>query len=109
MYNLTFSPSLSSSLLSFTQQTPAAIVSSSPPDLVLQQKLRFVVETSPDRWAYVIFWQKMFDDQSDRSYLVWVDGHFCGNKNNNSQENVHFSLPLMLSNQNIQNLFKSTS
>ncbi|KAG7614687.1 Transcription factor MYC/MYB N-terminal [Arabidopsis thaliana x Arabidopsis arenosa] len=87
MYNLTFSPSLSSSLLSFTQQTPAAIVSSSPPDLVLQQKLRFVVETSPDRWAYVIFWQKMFDDQSDRSYLVWVDGHFCGNKNNNSQEN----------------------
>ncbi|CAA0392875.1 unnamed protein product [Arabidopsis thaliana] len=86
MYNLTFSPSLSSSLLSFTQQTPA-IVSSSPPDLVLQQKLRFIVETSPDRWAYVIFWQKMFDDQSERSYLVWVDGHFCGNKNNNSQEN----------------------
>ncbi|CAH8273594.1 unnamed protein product [Arabidopsis lyrata] len=86
MYNLTFSPSLSSSPLSFTQQTPA-IVSSSPADLALQQKLRFVVETSPDRWAYIIFWHKMFDEPSNRSYLVWVDGHFCGNKNNKSQEN----------------------
>ncbi|KFK30669.1 hypothetical protein AALP_AA6G012400 [Arabis alpina] len=61
------------------------MVSSSPADQ-LQQKLRFVVETSPDQWAYVIFWQKM-TDQSDRSYLVWVDGHFGGNKNNKSEEN----------------------
>ncbi|XP_010422737.1 PREDICTED: transcription factor bHLH14-like [Camelina sativa] len=83
--NLTFSPSLSSSMLSITQKTQA-IVSSSSTDL-LQQKLRFLVETSPDQWAYIIFWQKMIDDQSDQSYLVWVDGHFCGNKNNKSQEN----------------------
>ncbi|CAH2069289.1 unnamed protein product [Thlaspi arvense] len=85
MNNLTFYPSLSSSMLSFTQQTPA-IVSSSPTD-ILQQKLRFVVESSSDRWAYVILWQKMTDDKSDRSYLVWVDGHFGGNKNYKSQEN----------------------
>ncbi|EOA20754.1 hypothetical protein CARUB_v10001082mg [Capsella rubella] len=77
--------SLSSSMLSITQQTPA-IVSSSPTEL-LQQKLRFIVETSPDQWAYIIFWQKMIDDQLDRSYLVWVDGHFRGNKNYTSQEN----------------------
>ncbi|XP_010428091.1 PREDICTED: transcription factor bHLH14-like [Camelina sativa] len=83
--NPTFCPSLSSSMLSITQQTQA-IVSSSSTDL-LQQKLRFLVETSPDQWAYIIFWQKMIDDQSDQSYLVWVDGHFCGNKNNKSQEN----------------------
>lgn len=96
MDNLTFSPSLlTPSLPSFTQQTPA-IVSSFPADQ-LQQKLRFVVETSPDRWAYVIFWQKMTDIHSDRSYLVWVDGHFRGNKNNKSEENVHFSLPLIFS------------
>ncbi|CAA7040638.1 unnamed protein product [Microthlaspi erraticum] len=85
MDNLTFSPSLSSSMLSLTQQTPA-MLSSSPADQ-LQQKLRFVVETSPDLWTYVIFWQKVTDDHSDRSYLVWVDGHFGGNKNNKSQQN----------------------
>ncbi|XP_010456175.2 PREDICTED: transcription factor bHLH14-like [Camelina sativa] len=83
--NLTFSPSLSSSMLSITQQTQA-VVSSSSTDL-LQQKLRFLVEKSPDQWAYIIFWQKIIDDQSDQSYLVWVDGHFCGNKNNKTQEN----------------------
>lgn len=95
MDNLTLSPSLSSSLLSITQHTPAK-VSSSPADL-LQQKLRFVVETSPEQWVYAIFWQKMIDDQSDRSYMVWADGHFCGNKNNKSQVKVHFY------NHNIQN------
>lgn len=75
-------------MLSITQQTPA-IVSSSPANL-LQEKLRFVVETSPERWAYVIFWQKMINDQSDRSYFVCVDGYFCGNENNKDQEKVHF-------------------
>ncbi|VVB06894.1 unnamed protein product [Arabis nemorensis] len=85
MDNLIFSPSLTSFMFTSTQQTPA-MVSSSPVDQ-LQRKLRLVVETSPDQWAYVIFWQNMTDDQSDRSYLVWVDGHFSGNKNNKSEEN----------------------
>ncbi|KAL4366547.1 hypothetical protein GQ457_05G001080 [Hibiscus cannabinus] len=60
----------SSSLVSFSQETPSS---------TLQQKLQFVVQNQQDWWAYAIFWQTSNDDQG-RLFLSWEDGHFQGNK-----------------------------
>ncbi|XP_010556617.1 PREDICTED: transcription factor bHLH14 [Tarenaya hassleriana] len=81
MDELRVSPSSSTSLVTVTEEPPATGS--------LQQKLRSVIETSsPDRWAYVIFWQKLSDDQSGRCFLAWGDGHFRGVHNHKSHQNL---------------------
>ncbi|KAK8570356.1 hypothetical protein V6N13_003040 [Hibiscus sabdariffa] len=71
MGELIISSSSSSSLVSFSQETPSS---------TLQQKLQFVVQNQQDWWAYAIFWQTSNDDHG-RLFLAWEDGHFQGNKN----------------------------
>ncbi|KAK8611943.1 hypothetical protein V6N13_131977 [Hibiscus sabdariffa] len=70
MEELIISPSSSSSLVSFSHETPP---------LTLQQRLRSVTERQPDWWVYAIFWQTSNDDQG-RLFLAWGDGHFQGTK-----------------------------
>ncbi|GKU87873.1 hypothetical protein SLEP1_g2204 [Rubroshorea leprosula] len=71
MAELIISSSSSSSLVSFSQDTPVS--------LTLQQKLQFVIQSQPDWWAYAIFWQTSNDDHG-RLFLAWGDGHFQGTK-----------------------------
>ncbi|KAE8664918.1 Transcription factor MYC4 [Hibiscus syriacus] len=70
MEDLIISPSSSSSLVSFSHETPPS---------TLQQRLQNVIERQPDWWAYAIFWQTSNDDQG-RLFLSWGDGHFQGTK-----------------------------
>ncbi|KAK8639647.1 hypothetical protein V6N13_138019 [Hibiscus sabdariffa] len=70
MEELIISPSSSSSLVSFSHETPP---------LTLQQRLQSVTERQPDWWVYAIFWQTSNDDQG-RLFLAWGDGHFQGTK-----------------------------
>ncbi|KAE8685148.1 hypothetical protein F3Y22_tig00111100pilonHSYRG00108 [Hibiscus syriacus] len=70
MEELIISPSSTSSLVSFSHETPP---------LTLQQRLQHVIERQPDWWAYAIFWQTSNDDQG-RLFLAWGDGHFQGTK-----------------------------
>ncbi|KAJ9173782.1 hypothetical protein P3X46_016886 [Hevea brasiliensis] len=63
------SPSSSSSLLSFCQE-------SSPP---LQQRLQVILQSRPGWWIYAIFWQAS-KDASGRLVLSWGDGNFHGSK-----------------------------
>ncbi|GMI98961.1 hypothetical protein like AT4G17880 [Hibiscus trionum] len=70
MEELIISSSSSSSLVSFSQETPSS---------TLQQKLQFVVQNQQHRWAYGLFWQTSNDDQG-RLFLSWEDGHFQGTK-----------------------------
>ncbi|XVF80296.1 hypothetical protein PTKIN_Ptkin15bG0059400 [Pterospermum kingtungense] len=71
MEELIISPSSSSSLVSFSQET-------APPS-TLQQRLQFVIQSQQDWWAYAIFWQTSNDDHG-RLFLAWADGHFQGTK-----------------------------
>ncbi|KAE8726124.1 Transcription factor MYC2 [Hibiscus syriacus] len=64
------SSSSSSSLLSFSQETPSS---------TLKQKLQFLVKSQQDSWAYAILWRTSNDDQG-RLFLTWEDGHFQGTK-----------------------------
>ncbi|MBA0700585.1 hypothetical protein Goari_022274 [Gossypium aridum] len=59
------SPSSSSSLVSFSQETPSS---------TLQQRLQFVIQSQQDLWAYAIFWQTLNDDLGNL-FLAWGDGH----------------------------------
>ncbi|XVE77324.1 hypothetical protein DITRI_Ditri13aG0053400 [Diplodiscus trichospermus] len=68
MEELIISPSSSSSMVSFSQETPAS---------TLQQRLQFVIQSQQDWWTYAIFWQISNDDHG-RLFLVWADGHFQG-------------------------------
>ncbi|XVF72963.1 hypothetical protein PTKIN_Ptkin12aG0162600 [Pterospermum kingtungense] len=70
MEELIISPSSSSSLVSFTQETPPS---------TLQQRLQFVIQSQQDWWAYAIFWQTSNDDQG-HLFLSWGDGYFQGTK-----------------------------
>ncbi|XP_031501902.1 transcription factor MYC2-like [Nymphaea colorata] len=45
----------------------------------LQHRLQSLIETSPERWTYAIFWQPSVD-QSGVSYLVWGDGYYRGDE-----------------------------
>ncbi|KAJ6723150.1 TRANSCRIPTION FACTOR BHLH14 [Salix koriyanagi] len=69
MEELIISPSISSSLVSLSQETPPT----------LQQRLQFIVQSQPDWWSYAIFWQTSKDD-SGQIFLAWGDGHFQGSK-----------------------------
>ncbi|TYI55034.1 hypothetical protein E1A91_D11G112900v1 [Gossypium mustelinum] len=62
---LIMSPSSSSSLVSFSQETPSS---------TLQQRLQFVIQSQQDLWAYAIFWQTLNDDLGNL-FLAWGDGH----------------------------------
>ncbi|KAG8477525.1 hypothetical protein CXB51_030103 [Gossypium anomalum] len=53
MEDLIISPSSSSSLVSFSQETPSS---------TLQQRLQFVIQSQQDLWAYAILWQTLNDD-----------------------------------------------
>ncbi|XVF22306.1 hypothetical protein REPUB_Repub12eG0161500 [Reevesia pubescens] len=70
MEELIISPSSSSSLVSFSQETPPS---------TLQQRLQFVIQSQQDWWAYAIFWETSNDDHG-RLFLGWGDGHFQGTK-----------------------------
>ncbi|KAJ6400782.1 hypothetical protein OIU84_016250 [Salix udensis] len=69
MEELIISPSISSSLVSSSHETPPT----------LQQRLQFIVQSQPDWWSYAIFWQTSKDD-SGQIFLAWGDGHFQGSK-----------------------------
>ncbi|KAE8708666.1 BTB/POZ domain-containing protein [Hibiscus syriacus] len=71
MEEVIISPSSSSSLVYFTQET-------SPPS-TLQQCLQFVVQSQQNWWTYAILWQTSNDEQG-RLLLSWGDGYFHGTK-----------------------------
>ncbi|KAK8588104.1 hypothetical protein V6N13_087051 [Hibiscus sabdariffa] len=64
MEDLMISPSSSSSLVSFSQETPPS---------TLQQRLQFMIQSQHDLWAYAVFWQTLNDDLG-RLFLAWGDG-----------------------------------
>ncbi|KAL4341941.1 hypothetical protein GQ457_08G022220 [Hibiscus cannabinus] len=70
MEELIISPSSSSSLASFSHETPP---------FTLQQRLQYVIQRQPEWWSYAIFWQTSNDDLG-RLFLAWGDGHFQGTK-----------------------------
>ncbi|XVF33101.1 hypothetical protein REPUB_Repub17cG0139200 [Reevesia pubescens] len=70
MEELIISTSSSSSLVSFSQETPPSS---------LQQRLQFLIQSQQDWWAYAIFWLTSNDEQG-RLFLAWEDGHFQGTK-----------------------------
>ncbi|GFZ01031.1 calcium-binding transcription factor NIG1 [Actinidia rufa] len=74
MDELIISPSSSSSFVS-------PLASHESPPSLLQQKLRFILQSQPDWWAYAIFWGSSNQDDSGRFLLSWEDGHFQGAKN----------------------------
>ncbi|OMP08684.1 hypothetical protein COLO4_06221 [Corchorus olitorius] len=90
MDELIISPSSSSSLVSFTQET-------TPPS-TLQQRLQFVIQSQQEWWAYAIFWQTS-NDEHGRLFLSWGDGHFQGVKDTsprlsaNSIPNDNMNIP----------------
>ncbi|KAF5452128.1 hypothetical protein F2P56_027160 [Juglans regia] len=47
------------------------------PSLTLQQRLQFILQSQPDRWAYAILWQTTQNDNG-HLLLAWGDGHFQG-------------------------------
>ncbi|GMI85857.1 hypothetical protein HRI_002255000 [Hibiscus trionum] len=81
MEELIISPSSSSSLLSFSHETPP---------LTLQQRLNYVLERQPDWWSYAIFWQTSNDDRG-RLFLAWGDGHFQGSKDPSQKSRANSS------------------
>ncbi|GMI66742.1 JASMONATE INSENSITIVE 1 [Hibiscus trionum] len=81
MEDLIISPSSSSSLVSFSQETPPS---------TLQQRLQFMIQSQQDLWAYAIFWQTLNDDLG-RLFLAWGDGYLQCIKDTSSKlsSNVH--------------------
>ncbi|KAK8500425.1 hypothetical protein V6N13_028120 [Hibiscus sabdariffa] len=71
MEEVIISPSSSSSLAYFAQETP--------PPSTLQQCLQFVVQSQQNWWTYAILWQTSSDEQG-RLFLSWGDGYFQGTK-----------------------------
>ncbi|KAK8565659.1 hypothetical protein V6N13_020743 [Hibiscus sabdariffa] len=65
MEDLIISPSSSSSLVSFSQETSPT---------TLHQRLQFMIQSHQDLWAYAIFWQTLNDDLG-RLFLAWGDGY----------------------------------
>ncbi|KAL3536663.1 hypothetical protein ACH5RR_000029 [Cinchona calisaya] len=60
----------SSSMVSFTQETPTT----------LQLNLQYILQSQTQHcWAYAIFWQTLNDDDG-RLVLAWGDGYFQGTK-----------------------------
>ncbi|XP_057499906.1 transcription factor MYC2-like [Actinidia eriantha] len=57
----------------------SSFVSSLESLTTLQKRLKFIVQSHPEWWAYAIFWQSSKDDK-DRLVLAWGDGHFQGTK-----------------------------
>ncbi|KAM7277471.1 hypothetical protein ACFE04_019337 [Oxalis oulophora] len=51
-----------------------------PPPTTLQQRLRFILQSQSDWWAYAIFWQTSNDVNTGLLYLNWGDGIFRGTK-----------------------------
>ncbi|KAH1073785.1 hypothetical protein J1N35_026113 [Gossypium stocksii] len=91
MEEIIISQSSSSSLVSFSQETPPS---------TLQQRLQFIVQSRQEWWTYAIFWQTSNDDHG-RLFLAWEDGHFQGTKdtspkstpnNNNNNNNNMYSI-----------------
>ncbi|PPS09179.1 hypothetical protein GOBAR_AA11465 [Gossypium barbadense] len=80
MEELIISPSSSSSLVSFSHETPTS---------TLQQRLQHVLEIQKDWWAYAIFWQTSNDDLG-RLLLAWGDGHFQGTNKSPKPGANHF-------------------
>ncbi|WRX09256.1 Myc-type [Theobroma cacao] len=81
MEELIISPSSSSSLVSFSQETPPS---------TLQQRLQFVIQSQQDWWAYAIFWQTS-NDEHGRLFLTWGDGHFQGTKDTSPKLGANIS------------------
>ncbi|KAE8698009.1 hypothetical protein F3Y22_tig00110607pilonHSYRG00300 [Hibiscus syriacus] len=81
MEDLIISPSSSSSLVSFSQETAPS---------TLQQRLQFMVQSQQDLWAYAVFWQTLNDDLG-RLFLAWGDGYLQCTKDMspNLSSNVH--------------------
>ncbi|KAE8693668.1 hypothetical protein F3Y22_tig00110794pilonHSYRG00044 [Hibiscus syriacus] len=70
MDDLIISPSSSSSLVSFSQETPPS---------TLQQRLQLMIQSQQDLWAYAVFWQTLNDDLG-RLFLAWGEGYLqCTN------------------------------
>lgn len=44
----------------------------------LQQRLQYIVESQPQCWSYVIYWQTSKDSDNGILLLSWGDGHFRG-------------------------------
>ncbi|KAE8721503.1 Rho GTPase activating protein with PAK-box/P21-Rho-binding domain [Hibiscus syriacus] len=65
MDDLIISPSSSSSLVSFSQETPPS---------TLQQRLQLMIHSQKDWWGYAVFWQTLNDDLG-RLFLAWGDGY----------------------------------
>ncbi|KAE8723257.1 Rho GTPase activating protein with PAK-box/P21-Rho-binding domain [Hibiscus syriacus] len=82
MEELIIYSSSSSSLLSFSQETPSS---------TLQQKLQFLVKSRQESWAYAILWQTSNDDQG-RLFLTWEDGHFHGTKDTSAKPSTATNL-----------------
>ncbi|GMJ00970.1 hypothetical protein like AT4G17880 [Hibiscus trionum] len=76
MEELMISPSSSSSLVNFTQETP--------PPSTLRQCLQFIVQSQQTCWTYAILWQTS-NDEHGRLLLSWGDGYFQGNKDASSE------------------------
>ncbi|XP_016462596.1 transcription factor bHLH14-like [Nicotiana tabacum] len=57
--------------------TPALISQENQPS-TLQQKLKYILNSQTDSWAYTIFWQTSNEDNNGSLLLTWGDGHFQG-------------------------------
>ncbi|OAY27035.1 transcription factor MYC2 [Manihot esculenta] len=95
------SPSSSSSLMSFCQD-------SSP---TIQQRLQFILQSRPEWWVYAIFWQAS-NDPTGRLVLSWGDGHFRGAEefaakacSKQNQPKFRFNLGRKMTNKESQTLF----
>ncbi|GMI98479.1 hypothetical protein like AT4G17880 [Hibiscus trionum] len=78
MEELMISPSSSSSLVSFSQETPPSS---------LQQRLQFMIQSQHDLWAYAVFWQTLNDDLG-RLFLAWGDGYLQCTKDTSPKRKV---------------------